>query len=144
MTKNFTYEEMIESATARRLKISNEPTQQDKRNIEKLCEDILQPIRDKIEVPIIVDSGYRSTALNKIIGGSATSQHITGAAADIRIMPATGESQKQANQRLFNFIKSMVINNEIKVGQLIDEYNYSWIHVSLPSYKHINDIRHLS
>lgn len=125
-TKNFTYEELIASATANRLGIDNTPTQQEKAKLKKLAEDILQPIRDKWGSPIVITSGYRSPKVNKAVGGTSTSQHQKGEASDLKVGGVT------QNKKLFELISKMISNKEIQVGQLINEYNYSWIHVSLP------------
>lgn len=144
MTKNFSLAELTFSQTALSRGIDNTPSPEIEENLRILAEDILQPIRDAIDCPIIVSSGYRSEQLNKAIKGAKTSQHLTGAAADIYIHPKPNETRKDANRRLFNLIADMIRSGEITVGQLIDEYNYSWIHVSLPHIRHHNDIRHLS
>ena len=87
---------------------------------------MLQPIRDAWKGVIVVNSGYRCEALNKAVGGSKTSQHLKGEAADIKV------GGKERNRKLFNFIYKLISQGKIKVGQLIDEYGYSWVHVSLP------------
>lgn len=137
---NFTYEELISSATAKRLKIDNTPNKEQKEKLKRLAVEILQPIRDKYGKPIIVTSGFRCEKLNKAVGGAKASQHAKGEAADIRTVSDSIED----NKALFNFIKTMLNKHEIVVGQLIDEYNYNWIHVSLPrSYKVNNQILHI-
>lgn len=137
-TKNFTYEELIQSSVASRLKIPNVPNKEEKQNLKELAEKILQPIRDKWGKPIVVTSGFRSEQVNKAVGGVRNSQHRTGSAADIKI------GGKTENKKLFNMIEQMIKNNEIELGQLIDEYNYSWIHVSLPrKNKTNNQILHI-
>lgn len=137
-TKNFSYDELIASATAKRLGLDNTPTLEEKEKLRQLAEDILQPIRDAWKSPIVVNSGFRSEAVNKAVGGSKTSQHRLGEAADITI------GGKEKNRKLFNFIYKLIQKGDIKVGQLIDEYNYSWIHVSLPrKNKPNNQILHL-
>lgn len=137
-TKNFSFDELIASSTAKRLGIDNTPNEQEKENLRRLAEDVLQPIRDAWRSPIIVNSGYRSEALNKAVGGSKTSQHLKGEAADISI------GGRDRNKKLFNFIYKLISQGKIKVGQLIDEYNYSWCHISLPRKdKPNNQILHL-
>lgn len=136
LSKNFTYEEMIASATAKRKKIDNTPSVKELGELRKLCQQVLQPIRDKYGKTITVTSGYRCSKLNKAVGGSATSQHVLGQAADITLgTPAL-------NKMLFNLILDMINKKEIRVGQLIDEYGYRWIHVSLPCHK-VNNILHI-
>ena len=126
ISKNFSYDEMVYSATAERLKLDNTPNEKEKANLVRLVLEILQPVRDKWGRPIVVTSGFCSEAVNKAVGGARNSQHRLGEAADIKI------GSKSQNKALFNFILDMVNNGEIKVGQLIDEYGYSWVHVSLP------------
>jgi uncharacterized protein YcbK (DUF882 family) len=136
ITKNFTLEELTKSATADRLKINNEPAEQELNNLLVLCRDILQPIRDAYGKTIIVSSGYRCAKLNKAVGGSKTSQHVKGEAADIH----TTSDTKASNKALFELILDMVQKDKITVGQLINEYDYNWIHVSLPTKEHKNQI----
>ena len=81
LTKNFSYPEMIKSSTAHRLGISNDATREHVINLVNLCNFILQPVRNQFG-PIRVNSGYRSPALNSKVGGSKTSQHCNGEAAD--------------------------------------------------------------
>ena len=137
-TKNFSYDELIASATAKRLGLDNTPTPEEKEKLRQLAEDILQPIRDAWKSPIVVTSGYRSEAVNNAVGGVKTSQHRLGEAADIKV------GGKERNRKLFNFIYKMIAKGDIKVGQLIDEYSYSWIHISLPRKgKENNQILHI-
>ena len=137
-TKNFSYDELIASATAKRLGLDNTPTPEEKEKLRQLAEDILQPIRDAWKSPIVVTSGYRSEAVNKAVGGVSNSQHQFGEAADIKV------GGKDRNRKLFNFIYKLISKGDIKVGQLIDEYSYSWIHISLPRKgKENNQILHV-
>ena len=84
LSKNFTLEELVKSETALRLNIPNIPTKAEIENLRVLCEKILQPIRDKFG-GVKINSGYRCPAVNKATGGSATSDHMTGCAADLEI-----------------------------------------------------------
>lgn len=135
LTKNFTLEEMLHSDTAAIKHIKN--TTDDTKVIENLrllCENILQPIRDFVGRPVIVTSGYRSPQVNKLVGGSKTSQHLTGQAADILIK---GYSRGDM-QQLFRWIQ----NSDLPFDQLISEgvfpqsqltghyRNVPWIHIS--------------
>lgn len=139
LSQNFSLEEMIASSTAKAKKIDNTPTPEVKQNLEKLCKEVLQPIRNRYNRAITVTSGYRCPKLNAAIGGVKTSQHLTGCAADIKCT-ATSKAV------LFNIIKDMINKGEIKVGQLIWEYGTkqepNWIHVSLPFSK-VNQIIYL-
>ena len=137
-TKNFSYDELIASATAKRLGLDNTPTLEEKEKLRQLAEDILQPIRDAWKSPIVVTSGYRSEQVNKAVGGVSNSQHRLGEAVDIKV------GGKDRNRKLFNFIYKLINQGKIKVGQLIDEYSYSWIHISLPRKgKENNQILHI-
>jgi hypothetical protein len=71
--------------------------------------------------PINISSGYRSKVLNHYIGGSLKSQHCEGKAADID-MDGMGSV---TNKQIFDYIK-----NELEFDQLINEFNYGWVHVS--------------
>ena len=52
-------------------------------NIQNLCEVVLEPLRQQVNEPVIISSGYRCPQLNRAVGGSPTSQHMTGEACDI-------------------------------------------------------------
>ena len=123
LTKNFGYQEMIKSSTADRLGISNDATREHVINLVNLCNFILQPVRDEFG-PIRINSGYRSPALNKAVGGSKTSQHCNGQAADF-------ESTRISNPDLAKRIEKNLI-----FDQLILEFydgvdpNSGWVHCS--------------
>lgn len=138
-TKNFSYDELIASSTAKRLGLDNTPNEDEKEKLRRLAIELLQPIRDAWKSPIIVNSAFRSEQVNKAVGGVKNSQHRLGEAADITI------GGRDRNRKLFNFIYKLINQGKIKVGQLIDEYNYSWIHISLPrtNGKPNNQILHL-
>ena len=122
MGKYFTINELTKSSTAQRLHIDNTPTQTVKDNLNKLIDNILDPLREHYGQPIIINSGYRCDKRNKAVGGAATSQHKLGQAADIRTVANTKESNKQ----LFELIRKL----KLPFDQLIDEHNLNWVHVS--------------
>lgn len=124
---NFTINELTKSSTAKRLSIDNTPNLEIKNNLWRLIKEVLQPIRDKWGQPIIVTSGYRCERLNKAIGGSLNSDHVYGAAADIKTVSDTRED----NKRLFDLIVQMSKDKEIVCRQIIDEYNLDWIHLGI-------------
>ncbi|MCQ2255567.1 MAG: D-Ala-D-Ala carboxypeptidase family metallohydrolase [Bacteroidaceae bacterium] len=134
LTQNFTLSELTRSETASRLHINNNPGTIPIQNLQKLCDSILQPLRNAYGKPIFVNSGYRSPTLNKAIGGATNSQHMLGQAADITARhsiqkgsdAAANHDYREENKRLFNLIISL----KLPFDQLIDEKNYSWIHVS--------------
>lgn len=120
MSKHFDLWEMTRSTIAQRQRIENNPTHDDIRRMHYLMEKCLDPIREAWGNPIVVNSGYRSHALNVAVGGSPTSQHLTGEAADITTGSVAG------NRQLFDIIQSIGVSFD----QLIDEDNYRWIHIS--------------
>ena len=131
LSENFTLEEMVASSTARLRRIVNNPDPDQIIQLKKLCENILQPVRSQYGNAIKITSGFRSERLNKIVGGAKYSQHVKGEAADIVC---------RDNKKLWSLMVQMISTGEITVGQLIDEKNLSWIHVSLPDNKHRNQI----
>lgn len=80
--KYFSLSEFIKSQTAKRLGIDNMPTFEIVDNLNRLA-DYLDGIREKLGKPILINSGYRSSMLNKAVGGVANSQHLKGLAADL-------------------------------------------------------------
>lgn len=138
LTNHFSLYELTNSATAKRLKIDNSPNDQIISELQETAE-LLEKIRIVYGKPIIVTSGYRCTKLNNAVGGSKTSQHVKGQAADIRTVSDLPED----NKKLFDLIVEMGKQNQIKWGQLLDEYNYNWIHISTPKLKINNQIKHI-
>jgi len=120
LTAHFNLAEFTRSESAKRHGVSNQPTTEHIQNIKILCERVLEPIRMKFG-PLILSSGYRSKVLNHYIGGSLKSQHCEGKAADLDMDGVDGVTNKE----IFEYIK-----NELEFDQLINEFNYSWIHVS--------------
>lgn len=118
--KYFTIAELCKSDTAVRKNIDNSPTFEIINNLEQLVRYILDPLREKYGKPIRVNGAYRCPELNKAVGGSKTSQHMTGQAADITV----GTSEQ--NKRLFQ----LIIDLDLPFDQLIDENKFKWIHVS--------------
>jgi len=113
--------EFVNSTTAARKGISNKPTEVHLANLSFLINNVIQPLRDKIG-PIRVTSGYRSPALNRAIGGSSRSQHSKGMAADIQFV----RDNEMDNKVIFDTILEM----ELDFDQMINEFDYSWIHIS--------------
>lgn len=118
LTPNFSLEELTFSETAKRNGLENKPSNAVKKNLKKLCVDILQPLREKLGVPITVLSGYRSDKVNKLVGGSKNSQHMAGLAADIRV----------SNMKIKDLIE-VIRELNLPYDQLINEFG-SWVHVS--------------
>lgn len=138
MSKNFTLEELTQSATAVRLGLDNRPSDAQLANLARLATEVLQPLRDVWKQPIVISSGFRCLALNEAVGGVANSQHLVGEAVDIRTLNGVPAD----NRALFATAVCLVRDGIIEVGQLIDECEYSWIHISLPNRKCHNQVLH--
>ena len=122
LSTNFSLHELTKSDTAIRQGIDNTPPMQVIENLQDLVDNILQPLRDKFGV-IAVTSGYRSPAVNKAIGGSTTSDHCHGYAADFEVLGMD-------NREL-----ALYIRNNLKYKQLILEFysglpDSGWVHCS--------------
>lgn len=118
--KYFTIEEMTKSSTATAKHIDNTPNQTAIDNLTKLIEIVLDPLREWYGKPIRVNSGYRCKVLNEAVGSKAkNSQHLYGEATDITA------GSKAENEKLFNYIK-----DNLPFDQLINESDFSWVHVS--------------
>jgi uncharacterized protein YcbK (DUF882 family) len=107
LSKNFNLSELTYSATAERHKIDNKPGEEETNNLKQLAAYILQKIRDEVDVPLIITSGYRSPELNKFLGGSKTSLHTSGNAADIH-------TNYHTIQELYDIVKQMAEEGKFK------------------------------
>lgn len=85
LSNNFTLQEMCASSTATTRGIDNIPNPDQVENLRKLCVRLLQPLRESVNEPFIINSGFRNQELNKAVGGVPTSQHTKGQAADVRV-----------------------------------------------------------
>jgi zinc D-Ala-D-Ala carboxypeptidase len=122
ISQHLTLAELIRSESAKRHGINNMPTPEHIENLKALAENIFEPIRTEFRVPIYISSGYRSKELNKFVKGSATSQHCKGEAIDIDM---DGHTHNITNKDIFDFIVA-----KLPFDQVINEFNYAWIHVS--------------
>lgn len=122
LSKNFVLSEIIRSNTARRLNINNAPNKEHLRSLQILIRDLIQPMRDALG-PIRISSGYRNPALNRAIGGSRKSQHCKGEALDIQFW----KDGKMCNKEVYDW----VIEERIEFDQMINEFDFAWIHISL-------------
>ena len=130
LSQNFKLKEFEKSFVAKRKNIDNCVHDKETfKSLEKLCKNIVQPIRNYYKIPFSPNSGYRSITLNRYIGSSDTSQHVLGQAVDLEI-PGVN------NEELFNFIK-----DELDFDQVNLEYydgvdpSSGWVHVSYVSNK---------
>lgn len=119
--------ELTRSATASKAGIDNLPSLKEQDNLQALCRDILQPLRESWGEPIIVSSGYRCRELNRIVGGVKYSDHTFGSAADIHTL----SNRRIDNRRLFEMAVRLMNEGRLKnVKQIINEYDYSWLHIA--------------
>lgn len=125
LSKHLSLAEVTRSDTAKRKGVSNMPTPEHLENFKLLAEKVFEPIREHFKVPIHISSGYRSKELNKAIGGSSSSQHLLGQAIDIDM---DGTPNGITNKMIFDFIMK-----NLNFDQLINEFDYSWVHVSYNS-----------
>lgn len=120
LTDNFSLYEFLRSQTAARHDIDMDPPVDVIDNLRRLCVDILQPLRESAGRPITISSGYRPPKLNELIGGSTTSAHMDGRAADLII---EGMSPLEVSQ--------MIRALELPYDQVIHEFG-QWVHVGIP------------
>lgn len=85
LTANFTLSELTKSETALRHGMDNTPGETEIANLKTLAEKVLQPVREHYQKGVKVNSGYRAPEVNQKVGGSRTSDHCKGQAADIEI-----------------------------------------------------------
>lgn len=132
--KYFTIQELTRSSTAEKKNIDNTPNETVVENLTKLVDNVLDPLRIAYNNPINITSGYRSEALNKAVNGAKTSQHLKGQAADIYV-----SGGKEEIKKLFD----LIIELDLPFDQLIDEKDYSWVHVSYNENNNRKQILHL-
>lgn len=129
LSEHFTLQELTFSSTAVAKKLDNTPSEAVLANLSKLSNGLLEVVRKAYGHPIKITSGYRSPKVNSAVGGSKTSQHLTGEAADMKAIGTT-------NKELFDVIVKLIKDRKILCGQLIWEYGTKkepgWIHLSLP------------
>lgn len=124
LTNNFSLHEMTKSETAIRLGMENAPTDEVIASLRALCEKVLQPVREHYGKGVKVNSGYRAPEVNAAVGGSKTSDHCKGQAADIEIPGVS-------NAELAQWIEA-----NLPYTQLILEFytkgipDSGWVHVS--------------
>lgn len=129
LSPSFSLNEFVKSGAAIRLGLDNTPPPSAVENLRELCLNVLQPIRNKWGLPVVISSGYRSANLNHAVGGSSTSLHLFGQAADIEVPGVS-------NAELWRFIRG-----NLPFDQLIAEYleaddpRAGWIHVSYKKFE---------
>ena len=128
ISKHLTLAELTTSQTATRRGISNKAPMHVIENLKLVAEKILEPTRAHFGKPIRISSGYRSPELNRAVGGSKNSQHVTGQALDLQATNGI------TNAQIFNYIK-----DNLDFDQLVWDYGTfnepAWVHVSFRSFE---------
>ena len=119
LSDHFTLEELTHSEVAERKNLDNTPNALEVANLVRLA-GLLEQVRSLLNKPIMLNSGFRSKAVNDSVGSKDTSQHRIGCAADIRVPGMTPKQVVQA-----------CIDANIPYDQIIEEFG-SWTHISVP------------
>ena len=122
LSPNFSLEELTFSQVASRRGIDNTPSAKVKDNLERLA-FFLEQVRKVFNKPFLISSGYRSKEVNESVGGSKTSQHCEGCAADFNVKGVSPDAVVRA-----------IVNADIPYDQVILEFD-SWVHISIPTVK---------
>ena len=129
ISKHISFIEATQSPTAAKLGINNNPDKTQLEAMQLVAEKCFEPLRLWYGKPIKVNSFFRSDLLNRAVKGSLTSQHKKGEAIDL------DAGSKEENKKLFDWIKA-----NLDFDQVINEYNYSWVHVSYSKTKNRKQI----
>lgn len=124
LTANFSLEELTKSETALRFGMDNTPNDEELANMVALCECVLQPIRDHFGKGVKVNSGFRDPEVNAKVGGSKTSDHCKGMAADIEI---PGVANAELAQWIVDNLEFRQVILEFYTPGIPDS---GWVHVS--------------
>lgn len=124
LSANFTLAELSASDTATKKGLDNTPTPEVTKNLTVLAENVLQKVRDHYGKSVKINSGYRAPEVNASVGGSKTSDHCKGMAADIEIAGVSNPD-----------LADWIVKN-LKFTQVILEFytqgvpDSGWVHVS--------------
>ena len=125
LSPHFSLKEMTDSQTAVKYGIANVPSEQEIENLSRLCQGTLEPLREALQLPVVITSGFRTKALNdRLAHSSERSQHMQGCAADFYVSCAGREV-------LIKAFRLIITSHEIDYDQLILYPNF--IHVSYVS-----------
>jgi hypothetical protein len=119
ISKHISIKEATQSNTAIRFGIKNNPNSIELEAMNLVANELFEPLREWYGKPIKINSFFRCEELNKKVGGSKTSGHVLGNSIDI------DAGSIEENKKLFNYIK-----DNLMFDQLINEYNFSWVHIS--------------
>lgn len=122
LSPNFTLAEFTKSGKADELKLNNTPDEKITAQLIKTAE-AMEVVRSLLGKPININSGYRSPRVNSAVGGSRTSDHMTGHAVDF-VCPSFGSPLD---------ICIAIVKSDIQFSQLI--YEGTWVHISFKENK---------
>ncbi|MGL5956149.1 MAG: D-Ala-D-Ala carboxypeptidase family metallohydrolase [Brevinema sp.] len=120
LSKHFHLKEFTDSPTAGKLGINNQPNEKQIQNLKLLSDLLLEPIRNFLNYPLKINSGYRSPALNKAVGGTSNSVHTMGFAADLVL-------SKEEQDRLILWIQ----HSTLPFDQVISYPSRGFVHIAL-------------
>ena len=99
LSPHFSLKEMTDSQTAVRYGIANVPSEQEIENLRRLCQGTLEPLREALQLPVVITSGFRTKALNdRLAHSSERSQHMQGCAADFYVSSAGSMRQSRGSR----------------------------------------------
>ena len=124
ISEHISYEEAIKSQTGIRLGIKNIPNEFELEAMKLVAENCFEPIKKHFEIPLIVNSFFRCSELNKAIGGAKTSQHCKGEAIDI------DSNSREINKKIFEWAKANLIFDQLISENVDSNGECEWVHVS--------------
>ena len=119
ISKHISFSEATHSDKAIKLGLDNTPNTEQLNNMILVATMCFEPIRLWYGKPIKINSFFRSEAVNKAVGGAKTSQHCKGEAIDL------SAGSKEENKKIYEWIKE-----NLQFDQVINEYDYTWVHIS--------------
>jgi zinc D-Ala-D-Ala carboxypeptidase len=132
ISKHITIEEATYSESAVKNKVSNVPNEVQLEAMQHVAVNLFEPLREWYAKPIKINSFFRSLEVNKLVGGSATSQHCKGEAIDI------SAGNKAENKKLFDYVCK-----NLNFDQVILEFGGQWVHISLKKNNNRKQILHI-
>ena len=144
LSEHFKLSEFTRSATATARKIDNTPSQEVISNLKVLCQNVLEPLREFAQQPVVISSGYRCPQLNVKVGGVYSPQHTLGEACDIRLPVSKHTTQRDGkahtDKEILNSWFDWIVTNTDFDQAIIETANGKdfWIHVSCRANKRKN------
>jgi zinc D-Ala-D-Ala carboxypeptidase len=127
ISRHVSHKEGVRSNTAARKGIENTPSEEQLTKMKLVSEKVFEPLRKWVGGPIKINSFFRCYKLNKAIGGSKTSQHMSGQAMDI-----DDTFGHKTNAEMFNYIKDNLDFDQM-IWEFGDDDNPDWVHISYVS-----------